>query len=100
MVTPDLFKEMSWIAGREAQCCGAIPIVTPIWGRADHMRHGVWVVGDPAEEMIQARFAGEIIGLLSNVGLREKMRAEMMADSRKWCSWEIFVTQFEELANG
>ena len=94
------FQEMSWISGREAQCMGAIPIATPIWGQYDHMKHGVFVVGDPADEMTQARFVGEIVRLTTNPELAESMRAEMMADSRTWCDWNMFVRQWEELANG
>jgi hypothetical protein len=99
MVYPTLFQEMSFVAGREAQCCGAIPIITPIWGQGDHVKHGIFVVGDPADEMTQARFVGEIVRLASNVGLAEQMRAEMMADSRKWCDWNVFVGQWEGMAN-
>ena len=98
MVSATLFQEMSWISGREAQCMGAIPIVTPIWGQADNLRHGVAIVGDPADDMTQARFAGELIRLTSNVGLQNSMRQEMMPDARRAFDWNNYVTQWEEWA--
>src|SRR3990167_6236382 len=93
-----IFREMSYISGREAQCCGAVPIVTPVWGAGDHVKHGVFVFGDPEEPMIRARFAGELIRMAYDLPRQEAIRREMMVESRKECDWNRFVNQWSAMA--
>jgi glycosyltransferase involved in cell wall biosynthesis len=99
MVYCTTFFEMSAVALREAQCGGAVPIVSPVWGLGDNLRHGVAIQGDPADEMTIARFTGEVIRM-ANPDYQERIRAEMMPDARKAFDWQVYLPQWEEMANG
>jgi glycosyltransferase involved in cell wall biosynthesis len=95
---PTFFREMQATSSKEAQCAGAIPIATPYWGVGDNVRHGVFIVGDPDTDMGIARFAGELVGFVSNLGHCENIRREMMAEARVRCNWETRVDQWEAMA--
>lgn len=95
---PSTFAELSFIAGQEAQCMGAIPVVSPVWAQGENVRHGYHVPGIPEETLVQIRFAAQIVGLAKDPGLQETIRNEMMAEARERCNWERYVVQWIRLA--
>jgi glycosyltransferase involved in cell wall biosynthesis len=95
---PSTFAELSFIAGQEAQCMGAIPVVTPVWAQGENVRHGYHVPGNPDTQDVKRLFASQIIGLAKDPELQDRIRAEMMPESRERCNWDRYVDQWIRLA--
>jgi glycosyltransferase involved in cell wall biosynthesis len=98
---PSTFWETGFITGQEAQCCGAIPVINPVWGQGEVVRHGVFIEGDPYHDtLVQARFAYELVRLAREPDLQEEIRAEMVPEARKRCDWEnqvgVWVREAEQ----
>lgn len=89
------FWETSHISGQEAQCMGAIPVFSPVWGQAENISHGIAVAGDANDPLTQARFAAELVRLALDPHLQASIRFPMMRESRKRFDWENWVTQWE-----
>jgi glycosyltransferase involved in cell wall biosynthesis len=90
-----LFTETSMISVMEEQACGAIPICTPVWAAAENTMHGSFVIGDPAHDMIQKKFVGEIYRWASQPELQEDTRKVMMPQARSRFNWERTVDLLE-----
>lgn len=97
---PSNFWETSCITCMEAQAMGAIPILIPTWAQGENTHYGIGVEGDAADKLTQARFAGEIVRLISNPELQDKIRSSMMPWARDRFDWENFVSQWELWADG
>lgn len=71
-------------AARLAQLHGAIPVFNPIGPLASCVFAGVPLWGIPAvDPMVKVRYAYEIMRLLSDVALQEKIRVPMMEHARQ-----------------
>jgi glycosyltransferase involved in cell wall biosynthesis len=86
---PSTFWETGYITGMEAQCLGAIPVINPVWGQGEVVKHGVFIEGDPYHDpLIQARFSYELVRLAREPDLQDEIRAEMMPEARARCDWD------------
>lgn len=98
---PTNFTETSCCTCMEAQSMGAIPITAPIWALRENIQHGFFLEGDAYnDKLVQARYAGEIVRLASNIALQESIRAKMMMDARYLFNWDRWVDQWERWASG
>lgn len=100
-VFPSTYPETGCATGMEAMALGAIPIVHPLWAVAEHTNWGTQIHGgDPyTDPLTQARYVAEIVKVCAmDVTMRERYRAEMMADARTRWSWDNWVPQWEALA--
>ena len=96
---PCVFHETSCITCMEAQACGAIPLLNPVWAQGENTHHGLFIEGNCEEDSYtQARFAAELAKLAGNEVLQQKIRPAMMADARRRFDWEVFVSQWIEAA--
>lgn len=89
------FWETSHISGQEAQCMGAIPIFSPVWGQSENLMHGISIPGDADDPLTQARFAAELVRLSSDHQLQAQIRQPMMLESRPRFDWDRMVNQWE-----
>lgn len=94
------FNETSCITSMEAQACGAIPIVSPVYALKENVQHGVGIVGDANDPLTQARFAAEIVKMVVIPGLQDAIRQEMMPWARERFDWEVFVDHWIAKAEG
>ena len=94
------FNETSCITSMEAQACGAIPIVSPVYALKENVQHGVGIVGDANDPLTQARFAAEIVKMVMIPGLQDVIRSEMMPWARERFDWEVFVDHWIAKAEG
>jgi glycosyltransferase involved in cell wall biosynthesis/hydrogenase maturation factor len=92
---PINFTETSCISCMEAQACGVIPIVSPVWALAENVMHGVFVNGDIEDKLTLNRFAGEIIRLCKDENLRNRITKDIKMDARVRFNWERYVDQWE-----
>ncbi len=98
---PTNFNETSCITSMEAQALGAIPLINPIYALRENVLYGVTVEGEPyGDPLTKARFAAELVRLVSQPGLQDKIRGPMMEAARKRFDWERFVDQWEIAASG
>lgn len=98
-VYPTNFTETSCISCMEAQALGAVPITNPLWALSDNVRHGTFLLGDPAgEPLVRAQYVGEILRLARDQELQEKIRKGMMPWARDRFDWERVVDQYEAMA--
>ena len=98
-VYPTLFSEIFAASVVEAQMMGAIPIVSPTMALAETTRHGIKIAGDVEQDrMVQARFVREILGLVNNPPLQEKIRDEMIPDVRATYNFQDMVERIVALA--
>jgi NDP-4-keto-2,6-dideoxyhexose 3-C-methyltransferase len=99
MVYPTMFAELSFIAGMEAQCCGAIPVVTNVWAQGENTNIGIKINGDPSTTLVKAQFAAEICKLATSIDEQEDMRFKMIEEARKRCDWDRWVDQWIQVAS-
>lgn len=92
---PTNFTETSCITCMEAQGLGAIPITRPLWALRENVMNGIFVHGDATDELVQARYVGEILRLSQTPALQEEIRTKMMADARSRFNWERQIDQLE-----
>jgi glycosyltransferase involved in cell wall biosynthesis len=92
---PTPFTETSCVTSMEAQALGAIPITNPFWALRDNVRHGVLIAGDPNDPLTRARYAGEIVRLVTQPDLAERIRLEMMPDARTRFDWDRVADQWD-----
>jgi glycosyltransferase involved in cell wall biosynthesis len=98
-VYPTTFTETSCISCMEAQALGAVPVTNPLWALADNVRHGTFLIGDPANEpLVRAQYVGEILRLTRDLDLQEHIRSEMMPWARVQFNWERVVDHYEAWA--
>ena len=95
---PSNFTETSCITSMDAQACGAIPITKPVWAIAENVKHGVFIDGDVTQELIQCRFALELIRMALDPERQAKIRETMMPWALLWFPWERWVDQWEAWA--
>lgn len=92
------FNETSCITCMEAQACGAVPIVSPVYALGENVHHGIGIEGDAWNDpLTKARFAAEIVRA-SDPAFQQAVRPRMMEDARIRFDWERFVTQWEAAA--
>src|SRR5262249_44624336 len=86
---PTDFTETSCITCMEAQSLGAVPVTRPLWALADNVRHGIFIEGSPTHDpLVRARYVGEIVRLVSDPELQDKIRVSMMSETRSFFNWE------------
>src|SRR6185436_11351774 len=97
---PTNFHETSCITSMEAQALGAIPICSPRAALAENVLNGVFIQGDPNDQLIRAYFVGEIVALMNNPNAQEEIRGRMMVEARSRHCWERVVDQWESWLYG
>lgn len=96
---PTMFSETNCITSMEAQCCGAIPITNPYWALKQHIKHGVFIAGNPdTDPLVLARYVTQVLALSSN-NLEDQRRA-MMSEARIRCNWERWVDVMDSWIQG
>lgn len=100
-VYPTTFSETSCIAIMDAQACGVIPITNPYWALAHNGDHGVYLEGDPKQDLLtRMSYVGEIIRLTRNPDLQAQIRERMQLGALMAFNWENVVSQYEMLMLG
>ena len=94
---PTHFYETNCITSMEAQALGAIPICSPLWAVKEKVKYGIFVDGQPDDRLVQARFLGELLRLLSNREMQESIRKPMMEYARRAYDWHNVVTEWDKL---
>lgn len=98
---PTEFTETSCISCMEAQAMGAIPITNPIWALANNLRGGIIIRGNAyTDQLVQARYVGEIIRLSKNIELQQRIRKKMIPAAQACFNWERVVDQWEAIIYG
>ena len=98
-VYPTTFQECFCNAVAEAQCFGAIPIVSPTFAIGETTLHGVLIPGDVDDDkLVQARFVREILGVANNLKIQEQIRVPMMKECRQKFDFAQTVSNVERLA--
>jgi len=92
---PINFTETSCISCMEAQACGVIPVVSPVWALAENVMNGIFVEGSIEDKLTINRFAGEIIRLCNDEGLRDRITKNMKIEALVRFNWERIIDQFE-----
>jgi glycosyltransferase involved in cell wall biosynthesis len=94
---PINFTETSCISCMEAQACGVIPIVSPVWALRENVMHGIQVQGDVKDKLTLAKFVGEIVRVCNSQDLRDKLLAngKMIEEAKVRFNWERYVDQWE-----
>lgn len=98
MVYPTMFAELTFISGLEAQCCGAIPVVTNVWAQGENTKYGIKINGDPSHPLVKAQFVAEICRLAKDIEDQETIRFKMVEEARGRCSWDRWVDQWIDVA--
>ena len=99
-VYPTIFNEIFCNAVGEAQCFGAIPIISPTFALAENTLHGVRIPGNPEDDrLVRARFVREVVAVANNPELQDKIRKPMMEDCRQRFDFRQTVSRIEDLAN-
>jgi glycosyltransferase involved in cell wall biosynthesis len=99
-VYPTTFTETSCCTCMEAQALGAVPITNPIWALRDNVRYGIFLEGNPTDEvLLRTEYAREIHRLcVDDAALQRMIRGPMMEWARKRFDWERVVDQYERFA--
>jgi len=98
---PTNFFETSCITCMEAQALGAVPITNPIGALANNVRYGTFVQGDAwGDQLVQARYAAEIVRMATMPGLQDQIRRPMMKEAVTTMNWERWVDQWESALYG
>ena len=94
---PTTFSETSCITCMEAQALGVIPITNPYWALRDNVHYGVFIPGDPANDMmVKARYVDNIVALANiKEDQLKKLRINMIRDRQATFNWERVVDQWE-----
>lgn len=91
------FRETGWITGMEAQACGAIPIVSPLWAVAEHTMGGSIIEGDTYNDpTVQSELVQTILEWAHDPTAQAAMRSQLMPAAMERFDWDNFVTQWEE----
>ncbi len=99
-VYPTTFNEIFCNSVAEAQCFGAIPVVSPTFAIGETTRHGVMIFGDPVEDrLVRTRFVREVLGLAGNHKLQDEIRAAMIPDARARFGFHLTVNRVEKEAS-
>lgn len=94
------FWETNFISIQEAQACGAIPIVSPVWAAAEKLKSGMAIPGNADDPMTRSRFVDAIVRISANASQQEIMRKDMMIYARTHFNYERTVDHWEALING
>lgn len=97
---PTTFNEIACQTSMEAQIFGAIPIASPRFALADHVRYGIRIEGNPDEDaLVRDRFKAAIVELATNHGMQGEIRGPMMEESRKLYDFQRVVDYFDTFGN-
>jgi len=95
---PTDWPEVCCIAAMEAQCGGAIPIISPWWALRENVKHGIVVNGHPYNDgLTQATFVSAVQMLAMEPHTQAKFREKMIPDARQRFSWDRVVERMEAL---
>ena len=99
------FPETSCISCMEAQCMGAVPVVSSFWALADYVRWGKNINGSVEHSLTLCKAA---MGIAENIDKTfdtenhnmEEYRQNMMTWARQEFNWDRVAEQYHALATG
>jgi glycosyltransferase involved in cell wall biosynthesis len=93
---PTMFTETGFISVIEEMALGCVPVLAPLWAAGEYGQHGIWIQGDPKDQLIQHRWVAEICNLAREEKIQHKLRAGMRAWSQARFNWEWMIDLMED----
>jgi glycosyltransferase involved in cell wall biosynthesis len=95
MCAPTNFRETGYITLMEAQACGVLPIVNPIWAAQENLCAGIGIEGDGEHSSITLRqYAMAAVHCLRHADEMHDIRLGMMIEARKRFAWQEVAQQY------
>lgn len=95
LCAPTNFHETGYITLMEAQACGVVPIVNPVWAAGDYLLDGIGIEGDAEHSALTLyNYAMAAVHLLKHSDELEDFRTSLTQEACQRFDWQAVATQY------